>query len=442
MLATKLETAFYELFGDLAKQTMGECQVFKRVRRFDPVSLVATFVIGLLSNPRASDKDLADTAARLGVSVTRQAIRNRITEEFANAMKGLFQKAVTRIVGGGDQVLAPILSRFTAVTIRDSSTISLPASQQDTYPGCGGSEVNHGAAAFKLQTEIDLRSGAVTHLQIEPGKSPDAATSRQFAPCRPGELRITDLGYFNLDSFASIHNQKAFFLSRVQMDTKLFTASGILIDLEWLSQQPAGLIDIPITMGVKHRLPCRLIVFRVPEEQANRRKQKRSEASLRKRKREPNTQALQWCEWNLLVTNAPEEMLSEREVIILYRARWQVELLFKRWKSIGQIDLLDGRNDLETMVRLWSRLIGALLQHWLTISNVWFHGPSHSLYQVAKRVREIANDLIKAILDPAQFENTIQLFRRLTKYCRHNPRKKPSTFEMLNDPAKLDFRLT
>lgn len=442
MQFTKMAAAFQSVFGTLAKEAMDEHNVIQRERKFQPVSLIGTFVIGLLSNPRASDKDLVNTAARFGVSVTRQAIKNRMSEPFANSLKELFQRASTLIVAGGDQVLAPILSRFTSVILRDSTTISLPPSQKGNYPGCGGSEVNYGAAAFKLQTEFELRSGAVSHLQIEPGKAPDAATSRQFAPCEPGELRVTDLGYFNLNAFTSIHNQKAYFLSRVQMDTKLFTTSGALIDLEWLKQQPAGLIEIPITMGVKHRLPCRLIAFRVPEEQANRRKQKRREVSLRKRKREPNAVALQWCEWNLLVTNAPEEIMSASEAIILYRARWQVELLFKRWKSIGQIDLLDGRNDAETMVRLWSRLIGGLLQHWLTISCVWYHGASSSLFQVARRVREVANDLIRAILEPDLFENVIHLLLSLTKYCRHNPRKKPSTFEMLNNPSRLDFRLT
>ena len=69
-------------------------------------------------------------------------------------------------------------------------------------PGCGGS-YGGGAATLKLQTELDLRSGAVTHIEIEPGRSPDGATSRQQVRRGPGSLRITDLGYFNLAVFTS-----------------------------------------------------------------------------------------------------------------------------------------------------------------------------------------------------------------------------------------------
>ena len=49
---------------------------------------------------------------------------------------------------------------------------------KDEFAGCGGS-YGSGAAAMKLQTELDLRSGALSHVEIEPGCSPDGASSRQ-----------------------------------------------------------------------------------------------------------------------------------------------------------------------------------------------------------------------------------------------------------------------
>ena len=71
------------------------------------------------------------------------------------------------------------------------------------------------------------------------------------------------------------------------------------------------------------------------------------------------------------VTNVPEEKLSFREAIVLYRARWQIELLFKRWKSIGLIATLTGKNDAAIMVRLWARLCASVIQHWLTVYCSW-----------------------------------------------------------------------
>ena len=115
----------------------------------------------------------------------------RYSPQLVRFLKELFCAATKVIVGSG-KTLAPLLERFTSVTVLDSSTIVLPDSERQEYPGCGGS-YGGGAAAMKLQTEWDLRSGALTHIEIEPGRSPDGATIRQEARRGSGSLRITDL---------------------------------------------------------------------------------------------------------------------------------------------------------------------------------------------------------------------------------------------------------
>src|SRR5262249_49875446 len=149
--------------------------------------------------PDASDEDLAAMAAQVGVEVTPQAVEQRFTPRLVHFLKYLFGKA-TEIAVGSDKALAPVLERFTSVIVQDSSTLLLPDDLKAEYPGCGGSH-GGGQAAMKLQVEWDLRSGDLAHLQIEAGKSPDGATTRQQARRGPGSLRIADLGYFNLDVF-------------------------------------------------------------------------------------------------------------------------------------------------------------------------------------------------------------------------------------------------
>jgi IS4 transposase len=71
-----------------------------------------------------------------------------------------------------------------------------------------------------------------------------------------------------------------------------------------------------------------LIAWRVPEEQANRRRQKLCEEMKRKNKKAPGAERLAWCDWSILLTNVPAELLTPTEAAVLYRARWQIELLF------------------------------------------------------------------------------------------------------------------
>jgi hypothetical protein len=185
-----------------------------------------------------------------------------------------------------------------------------------------------------------------------------------------------------------------------------------------------------------------LIAWRLPPEQANRRRRKLRQEVMSKRGSAPSAERLAWCDWTILVTSVPVEMLTPREATVLYRARWQVELLFKRWKSQGLVAELSGSTVVRQMVRVWSRLLAAVVQHWLVISSVWGN-PTKSLSKVYEAVRDFAGRLAAALIHATDLERVLDDVRKtLTKTCRRDPRSKPGTFELLNDPDLLDFSLT
>jgi Transposase DDE domain len=353
----------------------------------------------------------------------------------------MFREA-TKLVVGSDKALAPILERFTNVTLLDSSTITLPDEEQEQFRGCGGS-YGGGAAAMKLQAELDLRSGALTHVEIEPGRSPDGATSRQQARRGKGSLRISDLGYFNVVVFAAMMAADEYFLSRLQFGTKVLLRDGQAVDLlPWLAKQPGPFVDQPILVGQEQRLACRLIAWRLPQEQANRRRQKLRRDSVSKYGKEPTAERLAWCDWTILVTNVPVAMLTPPEATVLYRARWQVELLFKRWKSQGLVAELSGSTVVRQLVRVWSRLLAVVVQHWLVLASVW-GDPTKSLTKAYEAVRDFAGRLAAALTQETELERVLDDIRKTTaKTCRRDPRSQPGTFELLNDVDLLDFCLT
>lgn len=411
-----------------------------RQRKFTAVSLARTFVLGFLQNPDASDEALAQMAVQCGADVTPQAVEQRHTPKLVQFLEGLFRRA-SQMVFGSQRALAPLLERFRSVTVLDSSTISLPDSQQERFPGCGGSH-GGGVAALKLQTELDLRSGAV-QVTVEAGRCADGTTPRRLVRRGAGALRLTDLGYFSLAVFATLVGWGEHFLSRLQFGTSVQGAGGSTRDVvRWLSQHAGPFVDRAVVLGQEQALACRLIAWRVPPEQAGRRRQKLRQDLRRKKGREPSAERLAWCDWTILITSVPQALLTAAEAVVLYRARWQVELLFKRWKSQDRVAVLSGSTEVRQMVRVWARLLAALVQHWLVLAGAW-GDVRKSLSKVCEAVRGLVGRLAADLQRGRGLRRTLaDLGHIVAKTCRRDKRLKPGTFELLNDVNLLDFRLT
>src|SRR5262249_4693862 len=130
------------------------------------------------------------------------------------------------------------------------------------------------------------------------------------------------------------------------------------------------------------------------------------------------------------------------EAAVLYRARWQIELLFKRWKSSGLIAELNGSTDVHIMVALWSRLIGCVVQHWLLVDTTCAN-PRVSLHKAGQVIRDFAARITVSLMRPAEFIEVLTNLRQtILKTCQRNKRRKTGTFELLNNPELLDFCLT
>jgi len=437
-IVSRVEEALKGFFGTAVAEANRQTRVVIRQRKFTPVALAQTFILGLLRDPHASSADLAVAAAEAGADVSAQAVEKRFTPRLAAFLESLFREAAQQVVASA-HTLAPLLERFSSVILMDSSSIRLPDSAQQQFPSTGG---DGGKAALKLQTRLDLKSGALS-VQLEAGRSTDGATSLQHVPAQPGSLRITDLGYYCIAVFAAIARQQAYFLSRIQHITTVWVDGQRQGDVvSWLNQQAETCVDQWLAIGTKDRLTCRLIAWKVPPEQAGRRRQ-RARLDAKQRGRQPTAATLAACDWTFLITNVTAEQLTTREVMVFYRARWQIELLFKRWKSIGLIAELSGKHDVEKMARLWARLCAALIQHWLTVMVGWNADHCWSFVRVARRAGELVGELIAALCGVWDMAAVLERFAlRIGRVSRRNPRSKPGTLELLRDPDRLDYVLS
>jgi len=134
---TQIEKALQALFGEEAIRLAEQSQINQRRSKLNGALLLSILVNGFIQHPTASLNVLAQVAQELGVTVTRQAIHQRMNEALRVFLQGVFQKSVERLQSQCHLPIA-ILAQFTAVYLLDSSQIALPDGLAQDYPGTGG----------------------------------------------------------------------------------------------------------------------------------------------------------------------------------------------------------------------------------------------------------------------------------------------------------------
>jgi Transposase DDE domain len=371
----------------------------------------------------------------VGVAISAQGLDQRLGEAAAVFLEELLGAAVQAVVAA-DAVAIPLLQRFSAVVLVDCSTLVLPDVLGPWWPGCGGSSVQHTQAALKIGVRYDLCHGHLVGPFLFEGRRHESTTAVQRAPLPPGALRLADLGFFDLEVFAQISAAAGYWLSRLHQGTAVYDAAGQRWDvLALLAAQGTERVDLPIALGAEQHLAARLLAGRVPQEVADQRRRRLREQA-RDHGRMPSAASLAWCAWTLFVTNVPPELLSLREAFVLARARWQVELLFKLWKSHGQIDESRSHKPWRVLTEVFAKLLAMVVQHWLLLTGCWGY-PNRSLVKAAQTVRQHALHLASALGCPMLLAQAIGVIQRcLAAGCRLNRRKtKPNTYQLLLDPT-------
>jgi hypothetical protein len=321
------------------------------------------------------------------------------------------------------------LARFAAVEVCDGSVVSLPAALVSTWVGCGHATAAQ-TAALKLILRFDLTSGRLRGPVLTDGRTHDRRAAQALDPLPRGALHIGDLAFFALAQFAAWDAAGCFWLSRLKGGTVVAGRDGVRWDLpRWLRTHCPQRVDVPILLGATERLPCRLIAERVPPAvAAERRRALQAEAHAAGRPVGVEEWAL--AEWTVLVTNGPPTHLSLEEALALEQARWQVELLIKRWKSLGQVDEWRTARPERILCEVYAKLLVLVLQHWLLVVGCWAN-PERSLWRGVRGLQRWGYALARAWVGgtwEAELSAVVQVLAR----CRIDKRKaEPSTYQIL-----------
>jgi hypothetical protein len=386
----------------------------KFVQRFSPMGgqiFLQVSVFGFIDDPEANLDDLAQVCADLGVEITAQGFDQRINSRAIIFLQEMLSQAIEHFKSETPLPL-PLLQQFSAINLVDSTVLSLPDNMVAEYPGSGG---DGPVASLKVQLNFEFLHGNLEQIVFQPGQRPDQNFTAYLERVQPASLNINDLGYFRLDSLKTIDQDRdAYYLSRYLFGTGLSTPAGEPIELaQMLKNTLRQPFEQAVLLGSKEQLPCRLICIPLPQEVADRRRQKAQE-NARRKGRTLSQQYLTLLDWIIFVTNVPQPMLSIEQVALLYRVRWQIELLFKLWKSYAGLKHIQGRRRERLLYELYAKMIGIILPLFFLAPLRMPHGPWANRELSAVKVREIFQRFaLELVCNLSLLSNLLAVLRKI-----------------------------
>lgn len=278
--------------------------------------------------------DMGDIA-----SLSNVAVHNRIRR----AKEWLGFLVASKIA---ERASASLPKKELRLRLLDASTVN--------RPGTHGTDL-------RLHVGMDLRTLSMDHIEITDSSGGESFKRFEYAP---NDLVIGDRGYAHSSGIAKLASSPAFFIVRINwQNLALYDAAesrlNVLEMLRRLPEAEAG--DFPVTLHHDQaRISCRLVGLRKTEAAAQATRDK-AIREARKKGRTVDPKTLEAAGFTYVLTNVPEEVLSHSDVLELYRFRWQIELVFKRLKSILDLNNIPTKDPDTTQAILFAKLLGALL---------------------------------------------------------------------------------
>jgi hypothetical protein len=436
---TQVAESFQKVFGEQIEVLARQSGFIKRKVTITGRGFVQGLVMAFQAKRSASYSEISQSASSLGMPISAQGMEQRLNENSAQFMKLVLEFAIKEKVSGMTRSAFPLLEKFNGVHLRDSSTIGLPATLKDIWRGNGnGSGEN---AALKLQVSWEYSRGALDGIFLQDGYCQDKTSPYQNLELPAGALHIGDLGYFSLEKLAGDSQNGVFWITRWKFKTTIWDETDHLLDLvEFLSAQTQNQLDLPVQVGGKQQLTCRLLASRVPQEVADQRRQ-RLKDTYRKKGRQPSEKLLQLAEWTIVLTNISPSLLSLKEALLLLKVRWQIEILFKLWKEYLSMDECNSRNPWRILTEIYAKLLTALLFHWTTLFDFWSY-PDRSLFKAVQIFQKYITTILFNLNNIDALSSILQrLSDCYTKSCPINKHANLAcTYQMLLDASTPSLR--
>jgi hypothetical protein len=384
----------------------------------------------------------ANLGSNTNMDISSQAIDQRFNDRAVEFLKRLFTIFLKNDILLDSNIESLWDSHFKRIRITDSTAFQVPEAYKDEFAGSGGSAK---VAGVKIQLEYELKTGNFLHVEVEPARGSDNTFGSKINDTfQPKDLSLRDLGYFSFNDFKDIESKGAFYISRLKPNVAVYLKNE---DVEYYKNgnpkketifKRTDLIDIASKIndgeileieeafvGKVEKRKERLLIYKLTKEQLKKRKEKSEYTAKRKGiKKSELTIALLGI--TVYITNIEASILPKNQIYECYSLRWQVEIIFKIWKSIFHLSKVKPVKIERFKCQLYGKLILLILSSIIMFKTRSVLLQNKSIETSEIKSAEIVNQYIKKLylhLVNKSLDVNIMILVHIHNCIRKNGRK-------------------
>lgn len=356
----------------------------QRERVVTPFRLVMAMLSSLSSGKVETLADLQrGFNALFGERLAYKPFHNQLSKRgFAEFMRACVERLMEKLVLKVLQVKeGQAFSEFRRIVIQDGSSFAVKDCLRDVFPG---RFQRVSPAAVELHVSMDLLNEAIEHVTLTPdtfGERAELPEPKGLSGC----LLLADRGYFSLSYVGEMIMAGASFVLRTKTNINPLVVNAYGSRgkrLRWVCGKPLQtvverlpkktMVDLDVGwQNTKHPVSCRLVASYNPK--------------IR--------------EFRYLLTNLPRTRYAAEQVGLAYKLRWQIELLFKEWKSYANLHAFDtGKSEIAEGL-IWAAIAAATVKRYLAHITQHLANVDISTRKVAMCTYHVMGTMVAALLD-------------------------------------------
>ena len=289
------------------------------------------FVVGFIISCCNGNNTFSEWAFQIsllsGTRISKQGVFDRLHAGATAFAKQLLEQVLLQ--QSGKDFTSSLFKGFGKVLLQDSTTLRLPQLLSAMFPG------NHSRgeqkAVARIQSILDIKAMRFINFSLGAFTQNDQSSSGSIiVEVTKGDLVIRDLGYFVIASFEKLIKAQAHFVSRLRYGVTIADRQGKAILVKDLLKQKRG-VDRWVLIGSEKKVWVRLVMIPVPPGQAAEKIRKAKQD--RDARLNHSKEYYQWLRFNVYITTVDKDVWTAQQVYKAYRVRWQIEIIFKSWKT-------------------------------------------------------------------------------------------------------------